>query len=80
MENYKIDARECIWRRAVSVPPVLIVLTCSSPNRYNPSRIGMVFYQHANLHFADHGASKEMLQVGCLLDWQDIRLAGNLMV
>ena len=32
------------------------------PNRYNPSRIGMVFYQHANLHFADHGASKEMLQ------------------
>ena len=50
----------------------------NTPNRNNPSRIGMVFYQHENLHFLDHGASKEMLQVGCLLNWSDIRLASNL--
>ena len=34
----------------------------NTPNRNNPSRIRMVFYQHENLHFLDHGASKEMLQ------------------
>ena len=77
-EDYDIDARENVLLLAVSVPPVNIVLTCSTPNRNNPSRIGMVFYQHENLHFSDHGANKEMLQVGCLLNWSDIRLASNL--
>jgi len=29
-----------------------------SPNKYRPCRIGLVWYQHKNLHFANHGADE----------------------
>ena len=27
----------------------------SNPDRFNPTRVGIVFYQHRNLHFPFHG-------------------------
>jgi hypothetical protein len=29
-----------------------------APNKHNPCRIGLVWYQHKNLHFANHGADE----------------------
>ena len=29
-----------------------------SPNKKNPCRVGLVFYQHANLHLPQHGKAK----------------------
>ena len=29
-----------------------------TPNKHNPCRIGLVWYQHKNLHFPNHGASE----------------------